>query len=402
MVARQGRGLGWLALLWLAAAPCCARVVLVRSAYTAVRVGPGGEYARLALFQPGVPLWAEDSYLEWYRVRLHGSLVGWVNFGDVTPQAQSMPRPHGDVTDLSVEPFERGVRVRISLSSTIPFRVIQKLRPAELKIDLFGATLARRSVRCLPVEPFVLAVSPEQLRGELVELSVDLKIRQQTGFDVYYANPRELNVDIRRPVSDGRLRGKTIALDPGHGGRDSGAQGPTGLLEKDVNLKIALALRGLLRRAGARVFMTREGDAGLTGLRAGEHEELLARVMASKRVAPDLFLSIHNNDAGRGNRNSVFGTETYCWSPMSLAPARLLHRGLCAALGTRDRGVWRRPYLVLEDTDAPRVLVECAYITCRAEEARLRDDKCLNAAAQGLFNGMVAYFRASAEPPPPY
>ncbi|HQB83035.1 MAG TPA: N-acetylmuramoyl-L-alanine amidase, partial [Candidatus Rifleibacterium sp.] len=78
------------------------------------------------------------------------------------------------------------------------------------------------------------------------------------------------------------LKGISILLDPGHGGADPGAVGPTGLKESDVNLRVARYLRDLLRADGAEVKMTREKD---TALSLGE------RVAMAEKLKPDLFVS---------------------------------------------------------------------------------------------------------------
>lgn len=82
------------------------------------------------------------------------------------------------------------------------------------------------------------------------------------------------------------LNGITIMLDPGHGGADPGAVGPTGLRESETNLRVAKYLRQLLEADGATVLMTRETDVFLS---------LAERVEAARQNNPDLFISIHHN-----------------------------------------------------------------------------------------------------------
>ena len=82
------------------------------------------------------------------------------------------------------------------------------------------------------------------------------------------------------------LNGYLIMLDPGHGGSDPGAVGPTGLKESTINLRVARYLRTLLQADGAKVLMTREDDSTLS---LGE------RVAMANEAGPDLFVSIHHN-----------------------------------------------------------------------------------------------------------
>jgi len=92
------------------------------------------------------------------------------------------------------------------------------------------------------------------------------------------------------------LRGKVIAIDPGHGGRFGGAVGTMGLKESEVNLGVALYLWGLLSSAGAQPLLTRTADTAVapgTGTQLGD--DLLARSNLSNSAHADLFISIHHN-----------------------------------------------------------------------------------------------------------
>ena len=100
---------------------------------------------------------------------------------------------------------------------------------------------------------------------------------------------------------------KTILLDPGHGGKDQGAPGVGGLLEKNITLSLGHKLALLLRKCGYRVFMTRIGDSNLT---------LQQRVLMCEKLKPDLYISIHCNAVK--NRRTM-GIETYAATPQGAA-----------------------------------------------------------------------------------
>lgn len=388
-----------LILTGLLARTCPAeRTVVTGGPYSPVRSGPGVSCARMTELEEGVPLWAETEVGGWYRVRLHEGLVGWAHSASVIPQPDDVPRPEPRVTHIAVAPHQRGVRVTVMMTGKAPYRVRQLLGARQLKLDLFGAGLGAYGVSCLPIEPFLASVQAEQVRTDWTEITFELNMSRQTGYAVHYAGPGRLVLDIRGPVKSPGLAGKVIALDPGHGGHDRGAMGPTGLLEKDVNLGIALALRDMLTGAGAHVVMTRDRDTALKPPEATQRAELTARVLAARAAWPDIFLSIHNNHVGRGDATTADGTETYYYTPMSAQPAWTIHRALCERLGTRSRLVARRSFRVLRETEAPRVLVECAYISHPDEEALLADEASLRRAAEGLRDGLQAHFAEAAEP----
>lgn len=194
------------------------------------------------------------------------------------------------------------------------------------------------------------------------------------------------------------LKGKRIALDPGHGGTDPGAVGRhLGLLEKDVTLPIALKLRALLEKAGAEVFMTRTTDALLDP----EHRQgrsvrpdLLLRRDSIDAYSPDFSISIHHNSWKTGD---VRGLETY-YNPGSLngflakEAAVEIHRVLLETLQRRDRGIKDKKDLVLQ-VKAPAVLAEILYISNKEEEALLAAPDFPEQAAKALFRGIAAYFQ---------
>lgn len=389
-------------LMGILAGSCAAeRAVVTSVPYSPVRSGPGMSFARITELEEGVPLWAEEKVGGWHRVRLHEGLVGWAHEACLAPQPDDVPPPRPRITDIAVAPHERGVRVEVMMTGKAPYRVRQLVGARQLKLDLFGARLDAYGLRCLPIEPFLAAVQAEQAQADWVEITFDLDMRGQAGHAVHYAGAGRLVLDIRGPLKDPGLAGKVIALDPGHGGHDKGAVGPTGLLEKDVNLHIALALRDMLRQAGATVVMTRDRDVALKPPEATQRAELTARVLASRAAWPDIFLSIHNNHVGRGNPAAAAGTETYYYTPMSAQPAWTIHRALCERLGTHSRRVARRSFGVLRETEAPRILVECAYISHPDEEALLADEAFLRRAAEGLRDGLEAHFAEAAEPAEP-
>lgn len=224
------------------------------------------------------------------------------------------------------------------------------------------------------------------------------------------------------PLPEGhRKAGFTIVIDPGHGGEEEGAHGPTGLREKDVTLDVARRLKS--RLAGDRdteVILTRDDDRRVA---------LDDRTAVANHAVADLFVSIHANSS---RRDSARGSETYFVSYQatddeSRAVAALenntlqLEKGvqgkngldlvlwdlaqsaflkessdlaeaiqdrLNDTLGVRNRGIKQAPFRVLMGATMPAVLVEIAFISSPDEEKRLRDaafkDRIADALAESI------------------
>ena len=175
---------------------------------------------------------------------------------------------------------------------------------------------------------------------------------------------------------------KKIAIDPGHGGTDPGAVGPTGLKEKDVNLQIALKLKAKLEAQGHTVVMTRDKD---------ETVSLENRVNKANNANADIFVSIHCNAAENPDAK---GTETYHYPESSKGKklATEVQKKLVKALETTDRGVKEGTYYVLKHTKMPAILTEVAFISNPSEEEMLKKDETREKAAQAIKEGIDTYF----------
>jgi N-acetylmuramoyl-L-alanine amidase len=205
-------------------------------------------------------------------------------------------------------------------------------------------------------------------------------------------------------LDSGSRRGKQrVLLDPGHGGNEAGAVGPSGLVEKELNLDIARRTAALLEAEEIETALTRTEDYRAT---------IVFRAELAKAVHPDAVLSIHHN----AEPDTTFdrpGSETFYQhdSPSSKRLAGLVYEETVAALsrfpaswaGNRDAGAkWRLNsrgadyYGILRHTFASSitsVLSEAAFITNPSEEELLRREDVRAAEAQGLSKAILRFLR---------
>ncbi len=178
-----------------------------------------------------------------------------------------------------------------------------------------------------------------------------------------------------------------ICIDPGHGGADPGAVGPTGLREKDVNLAVAKQVAELLKPI-CTVVMTRTSDIRLGNT---QRADLQARVAIAEKEKADRFLSIHCNSFSDRN---VRGIETFAYGPGGNGEklARAIQAELIRTTGLIDRKVKfsGSSIYVLKYTSMSAVLTETGFISNPTEEKLLRDPafqaKVARAIAQGVAN----------------
>src|SRR6476646_3572485 len=154
---------------------------------------------------------------------------------------------------------------------------------------------------------------------------------------------------------------KTVVVDAGHGGKDSGAYRRYGPPEKVVALDVAQRLNRKLRESQLKTVMTRDSDVFI---------ELNDRVAIENAQKNAIFVSIHFNDS---RRRGVRGFETYYHSGASFDLANGIQAKLMTIPNSKNGGVHTANFRVLRNATCPAVLVECGYLSNRSEGNQARD-----------------------------
>ncbi len=182
----------------------------------------------------------------------------------------------------------------------------------------------------------------------------------------------------------------TVVVDAGHGGKDSGAYRRSGPPEKIATLDVATRLSQKLRESQFKVVMTRTNDTFIP---------LDTRVDIENATPKSVFVSIHFNDS---RRRGIKGFETYYHSPYAAELAQRVQDKLCTISGSVNRGVHTANFRVIRKATYPAILVECGYLSNRAEgyEARSKEyrdrlaDKIAEAIVEERFGAGV--YRAAS------
>lgn len=190
------------------------------------------------------------------------------------------------------------------------------------------------------------------------------------------------------------LQGKVIVIDPGSSDSDpAGVIGPDGVQEKTITLDVALKVKVLLERAGAKVIMTRLDDRDVsTTPNGGAREEAAARVAVANRNKADVFVNISTN--GFPPNPDVFGTVTHYYqkSIYDQLLAESIQDGVVNAAGMKNRGIYPTSFYVLKHTLMPGILIQLGYQTNPKEEQLLTTPQFQQRLAQGIFNGLNNFF----------
>ncbi len=356
-----------------------------------------------------------------------------------------------DVQNLRMWPAPDHTRVVFDISGPFEYRLFILDNPNRVVIDLKGASLDRSRVdlsqtderiariRSAPRDEHDLRVVldlTDAFKAKSFLLTPNDSYGHRLVIDLYPGNdtsePTMKDVVETAPI--GELRDVVIAIDPGHGGEDPGAIGPTKTREKDITLTVAKRLKALIdAERGMRAVLVRTGDY-YVGLRK--------RMQIARESRADLFVSIHA-DAFRDPR--VHGSSVYILSHNGasseaarwlaeqenaadlvggvslddkddLLASVLLDLSQTATLNastragsvvfdelktlgkTHKRDVQRAGFVVLKSPDIPSILIETAFISNPDEERRLKDAGHQQALALSITRGIRNYFQTHAPP----
>jgi len=362
------------------------------------------------------------------------------------------------VLKVRVRDFSDYSRVALETPQTLTFAFERAGATLRVKVD------SRTSLRILgePVDSRIVKSLNWAKQGNTYILTIEAKV---AGFNYNFytlSNPFQLMIDItpeaavpsrpaakpappppappvyQPPVVEAPAQAetlppgakgiRTIVIDPGHGGLESGANGRFGTLEKEVTLAIALKLKALVERNMAvRVVLTRDKDIDMS---------LADRGALSNNNDAMLFISIHANGSRRKNSN---GSEVYflslnaadedtrrlaylennageleqkidrqdaddlqmiLWDMAQSAfikksgqLAEFIQTELNTLVGTGNRGIKQAPFKVLTEVACPAVLVETAFLSNPEEERKLADPAFQDSVAQAVYRGLLNYIR---------
>ncbi|HYS16493.1 MAG TPA: N-acetylmuramoyl-L-alanine amidase [Candidatus Binatia bacterium] len=336
--------------------------------------------------------------------------------------------------DVRVRSYPSFTRIVVETSAAVTHR-IESSGPKEARVRLVGLGSGAHAQEI--ADGLIAEVRLERAGSDGL-LRVVYEGAAGTIRTLTLADPPRLVLDVARPVEPSAREGreqvtplKTIVLDAGHGGHDSGATGPTGLMEKDLVLDVTRRVTKLVEaRLGIKVRLTRDADHFVT---------LRDRTSYANRERADLFVSIHAN---AHREAAADGVETYflsseatdsaarqvaalengvvqleqpagrtsgqmdivkaiLWdlaqSEFQLESSRLaevVHDSMTQTLRISNRGVKQAGFYVLGGAAMPAILIEIGFVTNPREERRLKDSKYRDEIARAIFAGLAEYKRA--------
>ncbi|AFW94926.1 cell wall hydrolase/autolysin [Anabaena sp. 90] len=374
-------GLGKIEIL----APTQLAVAEIASESGVTRTGPSTDYSRLTPLPKGTMASVTGKEGEWLRL----DYGAWINSKETTIISGAVA-PQTVIRSVGYRQLAEATEMRFPLETAVPVSVEQGNN--SFILTLYNTTAQTDTIR-LDDDPLISRLDWQQVSPTQVKYTFNLKKLQQWGYKLRYDNttlvltlrhPPQLKNSKRLPLS-----GIKIVLDPGHGGKESGASGPTGYLEKDVNLIISQLLRDELVKRGAKVVMTREDDRDVS---LGERQTII------NKQEPAIAVSIHHNslpDNGDAEKTKGFGTFWY--HPQSHSLAVFLQNYVVKKLGKPSYGVFWNNLALTRPSAAPAVLLELGFMSSPYEFEEIVNPQAQKKMANILADGITKWFKTVKE-----
>ncbi|MCC5642844.1 N-acetylmuramoyl-L-alanine amidase [Nostoc sp. CHAB 5824] len=346
------------------------------------RTGPSTDYSRLTPLPKGTRATVTGREGEWLRL----DYGAWINSKETRILPGAVP-PQTIIRSVGYRQLPGATEIVFPLQVPVPVSVQQS--EGAFALTLYNTTAQTDIIR-LDDDPLISRLDWQQEAPEQVKYTFNLKKAQQWGYKLRY-DGTTLVLALRHPPKIGNTRRKPlvnfkIVLDPGHGGKESGASGPTGYLEKDVNLVVSKLLRDELVKRGATVVMTREDDKEVS---------LAERQAIITQEEPAIALSIHHNslpDDGDAEKTKGFGTFWY--QPQAHNLAIFLQNYVVKKLSRPHYGVFWNNLALTRPAAAPSVLLELGFMSNPDEFEQIVNPEEQKKMANAIAQGITEWFRS--------
>jgi N-acetylmuramoyl-L-alanine amidase len=320
---------------------------------------------------------------KWDQIKLSPNQTGWVNNAYVTTKVNEE-----EDQPATVDAVVLNVREHPSLSSDI---VGQLKLGSQITIheesagwvyDYYISKNARSTHRSSSItgalKTNVKLIDPSQTTNNGSMGQSPARLSRSSGIHMAVQSVKTWLTQTRLEP----LRGKTIVLDPGHGGKDDGTTSPfTGTHEKTLTLATAKVVEAKLEDAGAHVIMTRTTDTFIP---------LQQRADISNQNHADAFISFHYNDSSDPSANGLVDFH-YQNSQDTLLATDILN-AVVKSTGLQNDGTRYDNLDVLRNNSQPCTLIELGFLSNQQDNSFVESSNYRNKVAQGVLNGLIDYF----------
>ena len=359
------------------------------------RTGPSTNHSRLTPLSKGSIAKITGKEGEWLRL----DYGGWIKAEETRTLLGNIP-PQSIIRGITSRQKASATEIIFPLQLPVPVEIEQK--EDSITLSLHNTTAQTDTIRLDP-DPLIKRLDWQQVSPTQIDYTFELNSDRAWGYDYYYQGTNlilslrhppkampSLNMDrsiedpIDVPLTQQPLNDIEILLDPGHGGEELGARGPTGYPEKDINLKISKLVERELTKLGAKVYLTREKDVDVS---------LAQRVAAIDKIKPDLAISIHYNALpDSGDAENTQGISTFWYHTQAHDPAMFLHQYLVDTLNRPDAGTFWNNLALTRPHTAPSILLELGFMINPQEFEWITNSSQQQKLAKAIAQGIKEWF----------
>jgi N-acetylmuramoyl-L-alanine amidase len=356
------------------------------------RTGPSSDFSRLTPLPKGTTasITARQSgnnngtQANWVRL----DYGGWILAEQVQVTRGNAVPPKTVIKSVISRERPGATDVIFPLQVAVPIALEQGTNT--IKLTLYNTTAQTDIIR-FNDNPVVSRLDWKQTAPGIVQYTFNLKSKQQWGYKLRYQGT-SLVLSLRHPPKlsqntfDKPLAGTKILLDPGHGGKDSGAVGPNGYTEKDANLYAAKLLANELAMRGASVYLSREVDK-FVGL--DDRQTII------DNLEPTIALSVHHNSLPDGGNPATKGFSTFWYHPQSQSLAMTIHNSVVKSTGRPSYGVFWDNLALARPASAPSVLLEWGFMSNPSEFELIATPAEQQRMAKAIAESVTIWLKAS-------
>ena len=355
------------------------KVVEVIADNGVARTGASTSHSRLTPLPKGSRARVTGKEGEWLRL----DYGAWIKAEETKAVLGNIP-PQSIVRGITSRQKGSATEIIFPLQLPVPVEIEQK--EDSITLSLHNTTAQTDTIRLDP-NPVIKRLDWQQVSPTQIDYTFELNSEQPWGYNLSYKGT-SLVLSLRHPPQISSafqpLKDISILLDPGHGGKELGAKGPTGYPEKDINLLVSKLVQQELIKMGAKVYLTREEDVDVS---------LQDRVAAINKIKPDLAISIHYNALpDSGDAENTKGISTFWYHTQAHAPAMFLHQYLVDKLNRPDAGVFWNNLALTRPHTAPSILLELGFMINPQEFEWITNSREQQKLAKAIAQGIKEWF----------
>ncbi len=355
------------------------QVAEVTSDAGVARTGASTDFSRLTPLPKGTRASITGRDGDWLRL----DYGAWINSKETRIIPGSVP-PRTIIRSVGYRNLQGKTEIVFPLQVPVPVSVQQGDK--SLTLTLYNTTAQTDTFRT-DNNPIISRLHWQQVNPNQVRYTFNLKTNQQWGYKLRYEGTSLILTMRHPPTKTGRkpLSGVKVLLDPGHGGTESGASGPEGTLEKDVNLVISRLIRDDLIKRGATVVMTRNSDVELS---------LVDRQKIIDAEEPTIALSVHHNSLpDDGDAENIKGFGTFWYNTQAHDLALFLHNYVVEKNRRPSYGVFWNNLALTRPASSPSVLLELGFMSNPTEIELITNPEDQRKMARTISDGVVEWFK---------